>query len=129
MSPLGLLSQNTWISIWYTTPDGPLTSTTSLLSLHESGLADTLEDVIVDENDGELYFCIAHWIRQNARAYELDQHHGRPRLLLTRDDSGNICFALPEETFRTVYALDHEAGEAENLGVDLPQFIALAKLS
>lgn len=98
--------------------------------LHDSGKAASLDDLIVDKSDDQgegLYFCIAHWTQQNPREYDGDKHNKQPRLLLTRDYSGNICFALANEHFKMVYQLDHATGTSTSLGIDVPTFIRLAR--
>ena len=111
-----------WVSEYLGVP-----TPAELQDLHGSGMAASLEDIIYDEDD--LYFCIAHWTIQNSHHYESEQLQGHRRLLLTQDYSGNICYALPEEDFKTVYASNHDSGEIEDLGIDIPTFINLAKFA
>jgi hypothetical protein len=86
-----------------------------------SGKVLALENVIVDEDD--LYFCVANWEPQNAARYAQVWPGAENRLILAQDGAGNEYHALPEEDFRAVYFFDHETGETEPVGIDIPQFI------
>jgi hypothetical protein len=85
-----------------------------------------LENIIVDEDD-DLYFSVAHWQPQNAVGYELLWPGTEGRLILASDGSGNQYHALPNEGFKQVYFFNHETGEMEPFGIDIPTFINKAK--
>ena len=85
-----------------------------------------LENIIVDEHD-DLYLCVAHWQPQNAGGYELLWPGTEGRLILASDGSGNQYHALPNEGLKQVYFFDHETGEMDPLGIDIPTFIKKIK--
>jgi hypothetical protein len=98
----------------------------ALKDLYLNGEVLELENIIVDEDD-DLYISIAHWRPQNAGGYELLWPGTEGRLILADDGSGNQYHALPNEGLKQVYFFDHETGEMEPLGVDIPTFIKKIK--
>lgn len=86
-----------------------------------TGKVFALENIIVDE--GDLYFCVAHWEPQNRSYYSEVWPGTQDRLILAQDNAGNEYHAFPAEDFREVHFFDHETGETTRVGIDLPQFI------
>ena len=93
-----------------------------LKELYRTGRVFDLEEIIVDE--AELYFCVSEWAPQNSERYGNAWPGTEGRLLMANDGSGNEFHALPEEKFGVVYFFNHETGETESLGLDIPSFIA-----
>lgn len=93
----------------------------ALVEAYENGDADELEDIIVDE--GDLYISVTEFNSLSANGYRSVWPGTEGRLILARDGAGNEYQALPKEKFKKVYFFDHETGEIEPLGLDIPGFL------
>ena len=92
-----------------------------LQDLYKSGKVFELEEIIVDED--ELYFCVTSFAPLNKSRYSPAWPGTENYLNFANDGAGNLLIAKPEENFKKVYFFDHETGELEDLGIDIPTVI------
>ena len=91
--------------------------------IYRSGEVFELLNVIVDEEDPELYICINYFMPQNEVSYRSVWPGTEGRLRIACDHAGNEYHAIPGENLQNVHFFDHETGEMESLDVDIPTFI------